>query len=92
MPLLWAFAVGAVFPFAMLLIERVRRSPRLTALAALFVLGGLALHEVWLLAPSPRAASASSSAGLRCLRSERCLLGAIWRSGAALDTKGAAHG
>jgi hypothetical protein len=52
-PVVWAmFLVGAVVPFAMLVVERVRRSRRLSGLAALCVLVGLALHEAWLLAPA----------------------------------------
>ncbi len=50
--LMTAVAVGAVLPFGMLLMQRVRRSRRGLRIASALILFGTVLHFVWLLVPA----------------------------------------
>lgn len=50
--LMAALAVGAVLPFAMLLMQRVRRSRRGLRIASVAILFGSVLHFTWLLVPT----------------------------------------
>ncbi|HEX4504426.1 MAG TPA: hypothetical protein VH722_01750, partial [Alphaproteobacteria bacterium] len=49
--LMAAFVVGAVLPFGMLLMQRVRRSRRGLRIASAAILFGTVLHFIWLLVP-----------------------------------------
>ena len=50
--LMAALAVGAVLPFGMLLMQRVRRSRRGLRIASVAILFGSVLHFIWLLVPA----------------------------------------
>jgi hypothetical protein len=68
--LIAALAVGAVLPFAMLLMQRVRQSRRGLRIAAAAILSGTVLHFVWLLVPAfddPLPVIAAASAGIAVL-------------------------
>jgi hypothetical protein len=50
--LIAALVFGAILPFALLLVQRIRRSRRGLRLASALILGGSAMHLVWLLLPA----------------------------------------
>ncbi len=50
--LITAFAIGAVLPFAMLLLARVRRSRALLRAVGVLLLLGISLHLAWLIVPA----------------------------------------
>jgi hypothetical protein len=50
--LITALAVGAVLPFGMLLVQRVRQSRRGLRIASVAILFGTVLHFIWLLVPA----------------------------------------
>src|ERR1700744_6489848 len=68
--LITALAVGAVLPFAMLLMQRVRQSRHWLRIAAAMILFGTVLHFAWLLVPAfddPLTVIAAASAGIAVL-------------------------
>ena len=68
--LITALAVGALLPFAMLLMQRIRQSRRALRIAAAMILFGTVLHFVWLLVPAfddPLSVIAATCAGLAVL-------------------------
>lgn len=68
--LITALMAGAVLPFAMLLVQRVRQSRRGLRIAAAAILLGTVLHFVWLLVPGfddPPAVMAAACAGIAVL-------------------------
>ena len=68
--LITALVVGALLPFAMLLVQRVRQSRQGLRIAAAMILFGTVLHFVWLLVPAfddPLSVVAAASAGIAVL-------------------------
>ncbi|MGY3487112.1 hypothetical protein ACVW1C_004995 [Bradyrhizobium sp. USDA 4011] len=68
--LITALAVGALLPFAMLLVQRIRQSRQGLRIAAAMILFGTVLHFVWLLVPAfddPLSVMAAACAGIAVL-------------------------